>query len=93
VGALNAALVYNATDPCQVCDQPNFLTVFTLDKRFPGYTGPSGVKMMGSLARAEKCMNCGTWARAIICRAGPTRIKHPIRPAVVASLRMRARIH
>lgn len=89
----NAALVFNAVDPCEVCDGPNFLTVFTLDPKFPGYTGRAGVRMNGGLIVADKCMNCGTWTRAIVGRAGTTRVAQPIRPEVVASLRMRVRIH
>lgn len=90
----NAALVYNATDPCQVCDQPNFLTVFTLDKKGASFVSPrTGVRMNGHLASADKCMNCGTWTRAVTRLAGPTRVIRPIRPEVVASLRMRVRVH
>lgn len=85
----NAALVYNATDPCRVCDQPNFLAVFTLDKRFPGYVGRHGVRMRAGLTQADKCMNCGTWTRAIVKRAGTTRVRHKIRQEVVQSLRMK----
>ena len=88
MGALNAALVYNATDPCQVCDQPNFLTVFHLDPRFPGYTDRANVKMAAGLVQADKCMNCGTLAREIVRRAGATRIRRKIRQEVVEALRM-----
>lgn len=89
----NAALVFNAVDPCEVCDEPNFLTVFILDPKLPSYTGRAGVKMNGGLVAAEKCMNCGTWARATVKRAGATRVRQPIREAVVQSLKMRVRIH
>lgn len=89
----NAALVFNAADSCRACDQPNFLTVFHLDKRFPGYIARSGVRMAAGLVQADKCMNCGALARDIVRRAGTTRIKQPIRPEVVASLRMRVRVH
>lgn len=86
----NAALVYNATDPCRVCDQPNFLTVFTLDRKGASFVNPrTGVRMNGHLTSADKCTSCGTWTRAVTRRAGPERVKRKIRQEVVQSLRMK----
>lgn len=88
-----AARVLDVEDPCTDCGGTVYNTVLATGEPQRSYTGRHGVKMMGSLNEYRDCLACGS--RHLYCtrRAAPVRIVHPVRPAVVASLKMGVRIY
>lgn len=90
---IEAAPVHTPADPCYRCGGNSFHTVFQTLADTPSHIGPRGVRYMGSLARFLKCLTCGGMDCYETVRSAPVRAVRPIRPEVVASLRMRVRVH
>ncbi len=87
-----AARVLDAEHPCTNCGNFVFNTVRATGEPRRPYTGRHGVKMMGSLNEYRDCLICGNRELYYTRRAGLVRIVHPVREAVVQSLKMRVRI-